>query len=156
MTIPAKLTDYLNQRRASFDVFQHPHSSSSAQTARQMHVPAEKLAKSVLLEDDGGYLMAVLPASGRVHIGALSKQLNRRLRLATEAEVVRLFDGCEPGAVPALGTVWGVETLIEDSLMQQPDVYFEAGDHTELIHMSVQQFMQLMAGVPHCHFMVRD
>ena len=155
MTIPAKLKDYLMQHHADFDVFQHPHTSSSAQTVRIAHVPAEQFAKSVILEDDEGYLMAVLPAHGRVHIGALSRQLNRRLRLATETEIVRLFDGCDPGAIPAVGRAWGVETLIEDSLMEQPDIYFEAGDHTELIHMTAQQFMELMTGVPHTHFMVR-
>jgi Ala-tRNA(Pro) deacylase len=155
MTIPAKLQHYLAEHKAAWDVFEHARTASSAQTLRVTHLPAERLAKSVVLEDDNGYLMVVLPASGRVHLGQLSRQLDRRLRLATEPEVARLFDDCDPGAVPAVGQAYGVQTMVEDELMGQPEIYFEAGDHTELIHMSRQQFIRLMADARHGHFMAQ-
>jgi len=153
MTIPAKLQHYLTEHDVNWDVFEHPRTSTSAQTLRVTQLPAERLAKSVVLQDDDGYLMVVLPASGRVHLGELSRQLDRKLRLATEPEVARLFDDCDPGAIPVVGQAYGVQTMVEDALMAQPEIYFEAGDHTELIHMSHQQFTELMAGAPHGNFM---
>jgi len=153
MTIPLKLHHYLTEHRATWDVFEHPHTSSSAQTLRVTRVPAERLAKSVVVEDDEGYLVVVLPANGKVHLGELSRQVDRKLRLATEAEVARLFDDCEPGAVPAVGQAYGIQAIVEDSLIEQPEIYFEAGDHTELIHMSSEEFMNLMVGARHCRFM---
>lgn len=153
MTIPAKVHHYLTEHHAAWDVFEHPRTASSAQTLRVTKLPAERVAKSVVVEDDDGYLVAVLPANGKVHLGELSRQLHRKLRLATEPELARLFDDCEPGAVPAVGQAYGIQTIVEDSLMGQPDIYFEAGDHTGLIHVSAQQFMDLMAGAPRGHFM---
>ena len=34
---------------------------------------------------------------------------------------------------------------MDDSLAQQPDVYFEEGDHTNLVHVSGISFQKLMA-----------
>jgi Ala-tRNA(Pro) deacylase len=33
--------------------------------------------------------------------------------------------------------------------MEEPDVYFEAGDHRGLVHISGAEFRKLMTGVPH-------
>ena len=59
---------------------------------------------SVMLEDDKGYLMAVVPASHKADLGAMHRQLNRELGLATDRELVELFKDCEPGALPPLGS----------------------------------------------------
>ncbi|HWQ37876.1 MAG TPA: YbaK/EbsC family protein [Burkholderiales bacterium] len=155
MSIPEKLRNYMTEHRATWDVCEHARTASSTQTLRVTHIPAERLAKSVVLEDDDGYLMIVLPASGRVDLAAVNRMLNRNLRLASEPDVVRLFDDCDPGAIPAIGPAYGVRTMVDESLLMQPEIYFEAGDHTELIHMSCEKFMELMAGVPRGKFMVR-
>jgi Ala-tRNA(Pro) deacylase len=34
----------------------------------------------------------------------------------------------------------------------QPDVYFEAGDHEDLIHVSAENFQKLMSGAEHASF----
>ena len=154
MTIPAKLQTYLRDHQARWDVVEHGRTATSAQTVRVAGIPAQCLAKSVLLADDDGYLVVVLPAGSRVHLGNRHRQLNRQVRLATEADAGRLFDDCEPGAIPALGQAYGVPTIVDDALMAQPEIYFEAGDHTELIHMSGSQFSDLMAGARHGHFVV--
>ncbi len=45
-----------------------------------------------------------------------------------------------------------MQTYVDDSLMAQPDVYFEGGDHQELVHMSGEQFSQLMSDAGHGQF----
>jgi Ala-tRNA(Pro) deacylase len=37
-----------------------------------------------------------------------------------------------------------MRTYLDESLTRQPDIYFEAGDHEELIHMGTDQFLALM------------
>jgi Ala-tRNA(Pro) deacylase len=34
----------------------------------------------------------------------------------------------------------------------QPDVYFEAGDHEDLIHVSADNFQKLMSNAEHASF----
>jgi Ala-tRNA(Pro) deacylase len=146
MTIAAKLMSYMNDNHIKYEVCMHPLSHSSAETARVAHVPMDRLAKSVVLEDEEGYVMVVLPANRRVHLGEVSRMLRRPLRLANEGEFVRLFDDCAPGAVPPVGRAYGLTTILDESLAEAPEVYFEAGDHLALIHLDPDQFMTLMQG----------
>lgn len=152
MTIAATVENYLKQNQAPFEVVTHPHTRSSLKTANMAHIPSERLAKAVMLEDEAGYLMAVVPATYHVNLGALRHQLGRNVGLATESDVGRLFKDCELGAIPPLGPAYGIETVFDESLTQQPDIYFEAGDHEELIHMSRDLFVKLLGMAKHGRF----
>ena len=88
---------YLKQMQVPYDVVVHERTSSSLETARVAHVSAHCLAKAVLLEDDDGYLMAVVPASEHIHLGMLREQLGRTVGLATEREARALFEDCDMG-----------------------------------------------------------
>jgi Ala-tRNA(Pro) deacylase len=153
MSIPSRLVNYLGERGARYEVFEHSHSRSSAETARSAHVPRHQLAKSVIVEDDVGCLMAVVPADQNVMLDELSEMLDRRqLHLATEDRVAALFADCDRGAVPALGMPWGVETVVDDALETPPVVYVEAGDHERLLRLSHEQFHELMRSARHGRF----
>jgi Ala-tRNA(Pro) deacylase len=153
MAIPSHLSSYLEQRGARYDVCPHAHSRSSAETARSAHVPPGQLAKSVILEDDAGCVMAVLPADRTVMVGEFARMLGRnRLRLADEARVALLFEDCDRGAIPPVGMAWGVQTIVDEALEANDIVYLESGDHERLLRMSREQFHELMREQPHGHF----
>ena len=152
MTIAATLMNTLTSAHISYEVVDHPKSFSSAQTASVAHVPDDHIAKGVLVKDESGYVMVVIPASHWVSVKRLREELGRELRLAEEAEIERLFMDCVPGAVPPLGMVYGVETLLDEALTSLAHVYFEAGDHERLIKLDAGQFRSLMQGVRHGHF----
>jgi Ala-tRNA(Pro) deacylase len=153
MTIPLRLSSYLEQRGVHYEVCAHQHSRTSAQTARTANVAPHELAKSVIVEDDAGCVMAVLPADRRILLGELSRMLGRkRLRLADEDRIAELFSDCDRGAVPALGMAWGVETVVDDELESSPRVYIEAGDHERLLRLSHEQFHALMVTARHGQF----
>jgi hypothetical protein len=44
MSIPVRLTTYLDQIGAHVEIRAHPHSHSSAETARTAHIPPHQLA----------------------------------------------------------------------------------------------------------------
>lgn len=153
MSIPSRLTEYLDQHDARYEICEHDHSRSSAETARTAHVLPRQLAKSVILEDDAGCLMAVLPADKTVMLGQLAQMLGRKeLRLSDENRIATLFDGCERGAVPPVGMAWGIETIVDDELEANDIVYMEGGDHQRLLRMSREQFHELMSAARHGHF----
>ena len=153
MSIAMTVSDFLAEHDVEYDILLHAHTTSSGQTAESSHVPGARLAKSVILEDDQGYLMVVLPASRQVDLGELHRVLNRNLGLAMEDELGHLFSDCEVGALPAIGPAYGVETIVDDSIAEQPEVYFEAGDHEQLIHVSAEVFQTLLGeGIRRGHF----
>ena len=144
MAIASTVSDYLAETGVDYDVVTHAHTATSSETAEASHVPGARLAKSVILGDDQGYLMVVLPSNRTVNLGELHRQLNRNLGLVTESELGGLFRDCEVGALPAMGPAYGLETVVDDVLAEQPDIYFEAGDHEQLIHVSAEAFHALM------------
>lgn len=144
MAIAKTILQYLTENDVPYELLTHPHSASSTETAQSAHVSGEVLAKSVLLEDDMGYVMAVIPAVNRVDLGELHRQLNRRVGLATEPELAGVFEDCELGALPALGQAYGIPTVVDDQLAEQPDIYFDAGDHEHLVHISGEAFANVM------------
>jgi Ala-tRNA(Pro) deacylase len=152
MSIANRISRYLAEQEADFDILGHPHSSTSMETAQVAHVSGDRIAKSVLLGDDRGYLLAVIPASCRVDLGELHRQTSRNLGLVTEYELGALFDDCEPGAVPPFGNVYDIDTIVDESLVEQSDIYFEAGDHESLVHVSAETFENLLADARHSEF----
>lgn len=149
MAIATTLQDYLGRWGVEYEVVSHPHTQSSLETAEAAHVPGDQLAKCVMTEDYQGYLMVVVPASHEVEFSLLDDQLDRRLGLATEAELADIFTDCELGAIPPLGEAYGVDVAVDDSLVACDSVYFEAGDHAELIRLRGEDFRDLMAGAEH-------
>jgi Ala-tRNA(Pro) deacylase len=152
MAIAITLQQYLDKSGIVYDVLPHAHTQTSLDTAQTTHVPPEQIAKSVILEDESGYLMAVIPASHHIDLGQLSRQLERRLGLATENELDGLFRDCATGAIPPIGEAYQMEVVMDDSLEKCPDVYFEAGDHMDLIHVDGPAFLQLMQHAWHGYF----
>lgn len=153
MSISSRLSSYLEQHGTRYDVVAHEPSRSSVQTARAAQVSPHQIAKSVIVEDDIGCIMAVIPADKAVRLGHLSQLLGRKqLRLADEGRLARLFDDCEFGAVPPVGMAWGMETIVDDELEANEVVYLEGGDHERLLRMSHEQFHALMRAAQHGNF----
>ncbi|MHB8346572.1 MAG: aminoacyl-tRNA deacylase [Acidiferrobacterales bacterium] len=151
MSLAPTLRQYLADQEIRYEILAHPRTTSSLATANAAHVPAGHLAKSVVLEDENGFLIAVIPANCRLDLAQVHRLLDRRLGLATEYSVTTLFQDCEAGAIPAVGFAYGVEMLVDDSLADRPEVYMEGGDHRELLHMSNSQFRRLFSGARHGH-----
>lgn len=152
MAIAITLKDYMDDHGLEYEVVHHDRSNNSMETAQRAHVPGNQLAKTVVLEDEHGYVMVVVPATHRVEMGTVQRYLQRRVVLADEPELQRIFTDCELGALPPVGDPYGIETMLDDSLAEQADIYFEAGDHEVLIHMSCEQFELMMVDAEHGNF----
>ncbi len=152
MAIALTLRDYLDCSGVRYGVVAHPYSITSMQTARVTHIHGKQLAKAVVLQDSEHYVVAVLPADKRIQLGELRRKYQRVLSLATEEDVERLFFDCAPGAAPALGKAYGVEVIYDDSITDSEDIYFEGGTHTDLVHLSTDDFMDLLSDATHGNF----
>jgi Ala-tRNA(Pro) deacylase len=153
MAISSRLSDYLETHGVRYDLCEHARSRSSPETARRAGILPHQLAKPVLLEDDVGCVMAVVPADRHVMIGRLCHMLARpTLHLSDERRIASLFEGCDPGALPPLGMAWGIETLVDDEFDANDVVYLEGGDHEHLLRLTGQQFQALMQGARHGQF----
>jgi Ala-tRNA(Pro) deacylase len=152
MAIAISLKQYLSDNHIEYDTLAHPYTLSSTKTAQASHIPGSHIAKAVLLKKEDDYILAVLPASRHIRFDDVEAILDLDVRLATEEEIKSLFSDCELGAIPPIGKAYGLDVLMDDSLAGREDVYFEAGDHTTLIHVDAEQFGIMMASVRHGQF----
>lgn len=153
MAIPKTITDYLDEGDITYGVVVHSLSEgSSMQTAEAAHVSGEKIAKGVVLKDSQGYVLAVVPGTHVIEIDKVRDLTGRNLDLAPEADLARLFPDCANGAVPALGRAYGLDTIVDDTLLDQPEIYFEAGDHRELLSVQERHFERLLGATKRGQF----
>ena len=149
MSIAPKLEAFLHQNQVDFEVVSHPYSDGALNTAHVACVPVKNMAKAVVLKDDDGYLMAIVPSMNKLMLRWLNTRLSRRLQLVTEPTLEELFPDCEIGAVPAMGIAYGMKTCWDDELNAVHDLYFQGGNHRELVHLHREQFKKLLQGQPH-------
>ena len=61
-----------------------------------------------------------------------------------EADLEEAFYDCAPGAIPAVGEEYLIPTIVDERLRHLKEVFFEAGDHERLVHISSDGFSRLM------------
>ncbi len=154
MAVAKTVEEHLQTYQIEYDLITHSHTGSSMETAESAHVPGDSLAKGIVLTDGDTYLMVVIPSDYHVELDRLSLQLKRDLYLADEDSLLKLFPDCEQGAVPPLGQAYNVTTVWDpgSSLGSVDEVFFEAGDHMELVCVSGESFHELMAPVERMKF----
>src|SRR5438552_17804642 len=116
MGIAITLQEYLSDQGIDYEVMAHERSNSSLHTVEASHVPRDRLAKGVVLTREGGYVMAILPASCKVRLDAVAQMVQCSVGLATEDEISSLFPDCETGAVPPIGAAYALDCIVDDDL----------------------------------------
>ena len=139
-----KLREFLDDNDVKYVVVSHSPAFTAQEIAALAHVPGKELAKCVVIKIDGKMAIAVLPASYRVDFDRLKEVLDTdNLELSEEQEFRNKFPGCELGAMPPFGKLFGMETLVADSLAEDEYIAFNAGSHTELIRLAYEDFERL-------------
>jgi Ala-tRNA(Pro) deacylase len=143
MSISHTVKSFLDQQSINYELVSHAHTHSSMESAGAAHVASSHMAKAVIVKEDDDYMMVVVPCDYHIHLGKLHHFLGHEVGLATEQELISLFPDCEGGAIPPLGMAYHLKTLVDSSLLERPVVFFESGDHENLVKVTGEQFMHL-------------
>jgi Ala-tRNA(Pro) deacylase len=134
----------LRQEGIEFEVSHHPEAFTAQQLAAVEHVPGRNVAKPVIVQADGEYVLCVLPACRRLDLRAVGDSLyTNGVELASEAKLAELFPDCELGAEPPIGVFFGLRTLVDYQLMADEYIVFQAGSHTRSVRMAWSDFERL-------------
>lgn len=146
IVIPENLRQYLDEHHVAYRVIEHPARPTALETAEAAHVSGRRLAKTVLLAEqggDGGYVLAILPADERVDLDRLGLALGRPVELASERDLELLFPGFELGAVPPLRELVHMD-VVADACLAGDRIAFNGGTHTDLVEMRWDDFRRLV------------
>ena len=140
-----KLKEYLNSEGVKYVSIVHSPAYTAQEVAESAHVAGRKLAKTVIVQLDGQKAMAVLPANRKIVLQDLRELTGSdQVKLVPEDEFAKLFPGCEVGAMPPFGNLYGMDVYAAGSLADNEDITFNAGSHTEVIQLAYRDFERLV------------
>ena len=138
------LQSYLDRFNVHYHISEHPAAYTAQGLAQAEHVSGRQVIKPVLVECDGQMILCALPACDRIDLDALRHSLDADyVRVADEQTLKDVFRGCELGAEPPIGALFGLPTIVDESLLGQPKVTFQAGSHHEAVTMSLNDYRRL-------------
>jgi Ala-tRNA(Pro) deacylase len=126
-----------------FEPLPHPPAFSANKLAKYLRVSGSQVAKAVLLYGSEGFLLAILPATHRIDVKQLGEALGSSVRLATAQEIAWIFRDCEWGVVPPFGALYGLRTVLEDSISPDATMVFETQTHVEAIRLKCGDYERL-------------
>ena len=116
MSISIRLKELLDAGGAVYEHRVHPNVYTAAETAESVHIPGSEMAKTVIVNTDGLLRMADSgePKVDLRHLKFITRSEN--IRIASEREFRNEFPGCEVGAMPPFGTIFGLPSTVMCSL----------------------------------------
>ncbi|MCW5963496.1 MAG: YbaK/EbsC family protein [Bryobacterales bacterium] len=140
----SQLTELLDENGVKYTKIWHSRAFTAQEVAASAHVKGKDLAKTVIVKLDGKMAMAVLPASFSLDLSLLREAAGgANVALAAEAEFRDLFPGCETGAMPPFGSLYGMDVFVDTHLVYDEQIAFNAGTHTELVQLDYKDFERL-------------
>ena len=138
------LQSLLDDMGVRYRVSHHPTVYTAQMLAETEHVPGRKVIKPVVVQADGEFVMCALPANYRVDLGELKDQLQvEDVRIVEEPRLNELFPDCQLGAAPPIGRLYGMTTLMDESLVADDRVMFQAGTHEDAVTMSLAEYRRV-------------
>jgi Ala-tRNA(Pro) deacylase len=148
MPILKRLKEVLDDAKVDYEVCSHALAYTAQEIAQRQHVPGKAMAKVVIVRADGAYVMAVMPASRMLNLARMKAAINtKQVALATEAEFTKLFPGCEIGAMPPFGNLFGLPVYVDSELEKDETIFFNAGNHVQTVRLRYQDFKALVQPV---------
>lgn len=144
MTVSTKIKQLLDKQNIGYQILEHSIAYTAMEIAGAQHVPGKQLIKSVIVKADGQYLMCVLPAIHLIDFDKLKKVTGaKKIELAKEKDVQKLFPEYEVGAEPPFGQLYGLYVYVDKLLQENEEIVFNAGTHTDMIKIKWKDFEKL-------------
>lgn len=139
-----KLKEYLDSHHVKYITIDHSLAYTAQEIAAAADIPGKELAKVIIVKMDGELAMAVLPASYWIDLELLKIAGEaKKVEIANEDEFKDFFPGCELGAMPPFGNLYGMKVFVAEKLAEDEEIVFNACSHRQLIRLSYKSFENL-------------
>jgi Ala-tRNA(Pro) deacylase len=125
------LVDWLAGQDVEYEIHEHEPVFTARATAKADGVDPRTFAKVVAVAShDEPAAFVVLDATDQLDLGKARQVLGTNdVRLLSETELTALAPGCDVGAVPAVGALFGLRTYADYAVRDDPEISFNAGSH---------------------------
>jgi len=141
MAVATSIGAFLTREHIPYRTITHPTAYTAQREAALAHVPGRRWAKTVVCRVNDQPIEVVVPADAIVDLERLRELTNANVvRLCTEDEIAALYPGCERGAMPPFGPLYGQLVYVDSRLASEPEIVFNAGTHGDAISMTFRDF----------------
>jgi putative nucleotidyltransferase with HDIG domain len=149
MNLPDVVRFHLDRQGFPYRLVDCPSVESLVQAAVKLDISPRQIARTVLLRDTAGLVMAILPCTYILDFSMLCQSLRRDLDPLYGIETHRFFEqyGCKTGCHPPLPGAFAIPALADASLVadEEAEIYFDGGNGDVLVSMRAANFHQLLA-----------
>ncbi len=149
--VTEKIKDLLRKKEMWFETFQHGPVRTSDEAAKvRTGYDLKQGAKAIILKvkkqnRQREYVMLVLPGHLRFDSKKTKKVLGAKdVTFASEEKVLEITEGVQPGGVPPLGNLFGLKVIVDEELLKNEKIVFNAGDKRYSIAMKAKDFISLV------------
>ena len=97
----------------------------------------------LIIDDDYGITRALKETLSAEYDVMIAYNGFGGLQLAEENDFTDRFEGCQTGAEPPFGDLFGMDTYVETDLAEEEYIAFNTGSHTEVIAMRFSDYRRL-------------
>lgn len=137
MSLAAMIKQHLDAAAVPFELVTREQLNGEARTL------LEKTAKSVVLQDHDGLVLAVIAADHGINLDAVQKHLGRKIALVPPRDYVVLFKDWGPAQFSPFAKNYGLRVLVDQHLASQDVVYFETGVNDAYVRVNQAAFRKL-------------
>jgi Ala-tRNA(Pro) deacylase len=136
----------LQERGVAFRETRHQLAFTAQEVAQSEHISGHRLAKVVVVLVEGQPVELVLPASRRVSLDKLQEMLGTsQVRLASEAEMDRIFSDVETGAIPALRHWENVDVIMDEAMKVEGSISLQGGTHEDTVELDFHDWYRIVS-----------
>jgi len=139
-----RIVSLLRENGVSFRELHHEPTRTSEESARVRGEELKNGGKAIVLKVENTFKLFVLSAARKLDSSRVKAHFKvKRLRFATEAELLNLT-GLVPGSIPPFGRpIFDIDLFVDISIMENDRIAFNAGSLTDSIIMSVRDYTKL-------------
>lgn len=138
------IIELLEETGTKYELREHLPTFTAQRMAAVEHEKGIYVAKPVIVKADEKFMLCVLSANHKVNLNALKESLGAEsLELAEEEEIAKIFNDCELGAEPPVGSLYNIPTIIDKTLLEDDHILFQAGSHEKTLLMRMKDYIEL-------------
>ncbi|MFA4998911.1 MAG: YbaK/EbsC family protein [Candidatus Paceibacterota bacterium] len=145
MPIPKKLVNFLDKSKAKYEVLEHKTVYTAFDKAKTLRVKENIIGKTLVVKIDKNYALVLVPANKNLDKDKFRKTAKvKSIDFVKEAWMKKNIKGAKIGAVPPFGILWKLPTFVDKSLLLQPKIIVNSGDHNFSLKLLSSSFKKLI------------
>lgn len=140
MTLFQKFIKFLIKNKVKYEIISHRTVYTAFDKAATLKVKPKIIGKTLILKTNSNLVIALVPGDKNLDKNKFKKIINSWLKkqgkkpvknvdFISEKLMKNKFKGVKVGAIPPLGSFWGLPTFIDKSLLKEKTIIINGGDY---------------------------